>query len=43
MYYFDSDECMSKFYENPEQYAGKSVEKEPGNVRPTVATGENTP
>ena len=24
MYYFDSDECMTKFYKHPEQYAAKS-------------------
>mgnify|MGYP006388444699 FL=1 len=28
MFYFDSDECMRKFYENPEEYMGKSDKKE---------------
>ncbi len=28
MYYFDSDECMRKFYEHPEEYTGKADEKE---------------
>lgn len=27
MYYFDSDECMRKFYEHPEEYTGKSDKK----------------
>ena len=28
MYYFDSDECMRKFYEHPEEYTGKSDKKD---------------
>ena len=36
MYYFDSDECMSKFYEHPEQYAGKSSKKELSDVPPAI-------
>lgn len=27
-YYFDSEECMSKFNEHPEKYAGKSDKEE---------------
>ena len=30
-YYFDSEECMVKFNENPERYAGPSTEEEPGD------------
>lgn len=43
MYYFDSDECMSKFYEHPEQYAGKSGKKELGDVTKTVVADEKKP
>ena len=27
-YYFDSEECMSKFNQHPEKYAGKSDKEE---------------
>ena len=28
MYYFDSDECMTEFYKDPEKYAGKPEKAE---------------
>ena len=28
MYYFDSDECMTQFYEHPEKYLGKAKKAE---------------
>lgn len=40
MYYFDSDECMSKFYEHPEQYAGKSGKNKPGDVPQAIEPPE---
>ena len=32
MYYFDSEECMKLFYQDPEQYVGKSEKEEPGDT-----------
>lgn len=32
-YYFDSDECMSKFNQHPEQYADKSDKEERSDIR----------
>ena len=31
-YYFDREECMTKFNEHPEQYASKSGQKDPGDA-----------
>ena len=28
MYYFDSDECMTQFYEHPEKYLAKAKKAE---------------
>lgn len=33
MYYFDSEECMKLFYQDPEQYAPKFGTDELGNAR----------
>lgn len=33
MYYFDSEECMKLFYQDPERYAHKSGNEEPGDAR----------
>lgn len=32
MYYFDSDECMRKFYDHPEEYTGEPDKKEPSDA-----------
>lgn len=42
MYYFDTDECMSKFYKSPEQYAGKSDKDKLSDVRQAVGTSEKS-
>jgi len=33
MYYFDTEECMKLFYQDIEQYVGKSEKEEPGDTR----------
>ena len=38
-YYFDSEECMSKFNQHPEQYADKSDKEE---IRSGCPAGEGT-
>lgn len=32
MYYFDTEECMKLFYQDTEQYVGKSEKEEPGDT-----------